>query len=107
MQVLYILLVVFAVSFCLLAVIRGNRGTNITNITLESKSSYPIKTCLFACGSFFIIVGFIFFFITIDTIKNWWIVLGVEVGCIINAILFFALGDIAQKVNEIYKKQKD
>lgn len=104
MQVLYILLVVFAVSFCLLAVIRGNRGTNIT---LESKSSYPIKTCLFACGSFFIIVGFIFFFITLDTIKNWWIVLGVEVGCIINAILFFALGDIAQKVNEIYKKQKD
>ncbi len=94
----------FAVSFCLLAVIRGNRGTNIT---LESKSSYPIKTCLFACGSFFIIVGFIFFFITLDTIKNWWIVLGVEVGCIINAILFFALGDIAQKVNEIYKKQKD
>lgn len=101
MQVLYILLVVFAVSFCLLAVIRGSRGTNIT---LESKSSYPIKTCLFACGSFFIIVGLIFFFITLDTIKNWWIVLGVEVGCIINAILFFALGDIAQKVNDIYKK---
>lgn len=101
MQVLYILLVVLAVAFCLLAVIRGNRGTNST---CESKSSCTIKTCLFACGSFFIIVGFIFFFITLDTIKNWWIVLGVEAGCIINAILFFALGDIAQKVNEIYKK---
>lgn len=62
------------------------------------------KIALFICGWFFILVGLVFFFVAIDNIKNGWIVLGVEAGCIINAILFFALGDIAQKVNEIYKK---
>ncbi|MBS5733863.1 MAG: hypothetical protein KHW87_04060 [Clostridiales bacterium] len=63
------------------------------------------KIALFICGWFFILVGVVFFFAALDNIKNGWIVFAVEAGCLINAILFFALSDIAQKVTEIHQNK--
>ena len=65
------------------------------------------KIALFICGWFFILVGVVFFFAALDNIKNGWIVFAVEAGCLINAILFFALGDIAQKTHETNNKVKE
>ena len=73
---------------------------------INNKKMY--KTCaskigLWICGSFFILIAVVFFFAALDNIKNGWIVFAVEAGCLINAILFFALSDIAQKVTEIHQ----
>lgn len=106
LEVIFILYSTIFFVFILFFVIiyyRNKQNISFGNIKIHRKNCI-YKIALFICGMFFIIVGVVFFFISIENIKNGWIVFFVEVGCIINSILFFALSDIAQKVNDIYKK---
>lgn len=70
-----------------------------------NKKSCGSKIGLWICGSFFILIAVAFFFWSAsENVKGIIIFTGV-VGCIINAVLFFALGDIAQKVTEMYQNK--
>ena len=79
--------------FCVLAYIRGN------------KTDCKYKILLNICGSLFVFIAIGFLVIALDSgiIKNIILILSVIVGCFINTVLFFALGDIAQKVTEIHQ----
>lgn len=70
------------------------------------------KTCaskigLWICGSFFILIAVVFFFwAASEYIKGIYIFGGVA-ACVINTVLFFALGAIAQKTHETNNKVKE
>ena len=86
----------------------NNSKNEIQKNYREIESKKMCKTCatkigLWRCGSFFILIAVVFFFLAVsEYIKGIFIFAGVA-ACIINAILFFALGDIAQKVTEIHQ----
>lgn len=62
------------------------------------------KIALNICGSIFILAAVAFFVYSTTININPMITFSVIIGLGINATLFFILGDMAQKLNIIYKK---
>ena len=92
---------------CLLAFIGYRKKTIGLKIRFNSKKKCIYKIALFICGLFFILIAAVFLLIAVDKKIDEIIILSVFVGCVMNAVLFFSLSDIAQKVTEMYNNQKN